>query len=477
MLFSHISDTHLGLQQYGLEEREQDIYDSFNQAIDISIKDHVDFVIFAGDIFHDPKPSGTAILQMANALKRLKQNSIESFFILGEHDKSNMRATPIPYVYHNLEFSKYVGRDESVYYKDVMIAGFDKIRKHQMSGLEEKFSKLDSLAKKHNGHRILVLHQSITEIYPKDIAAINSSDLPKNFTYYAMGHLHDKYVKEFDQLGGPVVYPGSTERTPNEKVNETEKGFFEVDISSNEAKPNWIKLDTRPHFSTKIEYEKYDIVIPIDNLLLQRKDLRIRGDREMTYSMMNQRIDELSGSASKVKRGINNRINDEFERVIDGNRQLVESLLYQNNPKYLKSFSKRMKNLKRGVRNDLRLLTNYSNKKNRYLVELNKKFSIPVASIVFILVGAPLGVMARRGNFAISGAISLGFFILYWAFLIAGENLADRGSMTPFMSMWLPNIILSILGVYLIYRNSRNRSKIKFDFINLFFKKKRSNDL
>ena len=258
MLFSHISDTHLGLQQYGLEEREQDIYDSFNQAIDISIKDHVDFVIFAGDIFHTPNPNGTAILQMANALKRLKENSIDSFFILGEHDKSNMRATPIPYVYHNLEFSKYVGRDEPVYYKDVMIAGFDKIRKHQMSGLEEKFSKLDSLAAKHKGHRILVLHQAVTEIYPIDKSSINSSDLPKNFTYYAMGHLHDKYVKEFDQLGGPLVYPGSTERTPNEKVNETEKGFFEVDISSNEAKPTWIKLDTRPHFSTKIDFEEFD---------------------------------------------------------------------------------------------------------------------------------------------------------------------------------------------------------------------------
>jgi len=253
MLFSHISDTHLGLQQYGLDEREQDVYDSFNQAIDISIKDHVDFVIFAGDIFHTPNPSGTAILQMANGLKRLKQNSIESFFILGEHDKSNMRATPIPYVYHNLEFSKYIGRDEPVYYKDVMIAGFDKIRKHQMSGLEEKFSKLDSLAKKHNGHRILVLHQSITEIYPKDIAAINSSDLPKNFTYYAMGHLHDKSVKRFEQLGGPLAYPGSTEMTSSEGIKETEKGFFEVDISSKEAKPNWIKLDTRPQFSTKIE--------------------------------------------------------------------------------------------------------------------------------------------------------------------------------------------------------------------------------
>ena len=98
MLFSHISDTHLGLAQYGSEEREQDVYLAFNEAIDTSIKDHVDFVIFAGDIFHVPNPSGTAIVQMANALKRLKQNNIDSFFILGEHDISRIRATPIPYV-------------------------------------------------------------------------------------------------------------------------------------------------------------------------------------------------------------------------------------------------------------------------------------------------------------------------------------------------------------------------------------------
>ena len=260
MLFSHISDTHLGLQQYGLEEREQDIYDSFNQAIDISIKDHVDFVIFAGDIFHTPNPSGAAILQMANALKRLKQNSIESFFILGEHDISRMRATPVPYVYHNLEFSKYVGRGEPVYHNDVMIAGFDKIRKNEISTFEEKFRDIDTLTKQHNGHKILVLHQGITEIN-QFAGELNSSDLPKNFTYYAMGHLHDKFVKQFQQLGGPLAYPGSTEMTTSEGIKETEKGFFEVDISSQEAKPNWIKLDTRPQFSTKIEAKDLDASI------------------------------------------------------------------------------------------------------------------------------------------------------------------------------------------------------------------------
>ena len=260
MLFSHISDTHLGLQQYGLEEREQDIYDSFNQAIDISINDNVDFVIFAGDIFHTPNPSGTAILQMANALKRLKDNSIDSFFILGEHDISRMRATPVPYVYHNLQFSTYVGSGKPVYHKDVMIAGFDKIRKNELQPFEEKFREIDILAKQHNGHKILVLHQGITEIN-QFAAELNSSDLPKNFTYYAMGHLHDKSVKQFDQLGGPLAYTGSTEMTTSEGIKETEKGFFEVDISSQEAKPNWIKLDTRPQFSTKIESEDLDAAI------------------------------------------------------------------------------------------------------------------------------------------------------------------------------------------------------------------------
>ncbi len=255
MKFSHISDTHLGLIQYGLEEREQDIYNSFNQAIDISIKDKVDFVIFAGDIFHTPTPSGTAILQMANALKRLKQSGIESFFILGEHDISRVRTTPIPYVYHNLEFSKYIGREEPVYYKNVMIIGLDKIRKNEMEGLEEKFSKLESLANKHNGHKILVLHQGIAEVN-KFAGEINSTDLPKNFTYYAMGHLHDKFLKQYKHLKGPLAYPGSTDMTSNQ--GDVEKGFFEIDISEIDAKPEWKKLDTRLQILEKIEVEKID---------------------------------------------------------------------------------------------------------------------------------------------------------------------------------------------------------------------------
>ncbi len=260
MLFSHISDTHLGLVQYASEEREQDVYKAFNEAIDTSIKDHVDFVIFAGDIFHVPNPSGTAIVQMANALKRLKQSNVDSFFILGEHDISRIRATPIPYVYHNLGFSRYIGQGNPIEYKGVLLVGFDKIRKPEISHFEEKFAQVDKTAKGHAGHKILVLHQGITE-FNKFAGELQSTDLPNNFTYYAMGHLHDMDTKNFNHLSGPVAYPGSIELTTSEGIKEAKKGFFEVDISKKEAKPDWIELHTRPQFSFKTDYEKMETTV------------------------------------------------------------------------------------------------------------------------------------------------------------------------------------------------------------------------
>jgi DNA repair exonuclease SbcCD nuclease subunit len=258
MLFSHIADTHLGLVQYGSNEREEDVYDVFNQTIDISIKDKVDFVIFAGDIFHEPNPSGRAIIQMANGLKKLKKNKIDSFFVLGEHDQSRIRGTPVPYIYHNLDFSKYIGDGKPILYKGVMLAGLDKRRKSEISEYEKIFLNLDQSAEnefKETKHKILVLHQGIAEFH-KYADDAQSTDLPKNFTYYAMGHLHDKDIKEFNHLKGPIAYPGSTELTTSEGIKDVKKGFFEVDISGDEAIPKWIELDRRPQFSFDTDYNE-----------------------------------------------------------------------------------------------------------------------------------------------------------------------------------------------------------------------------
>ncbi len=297
MLFSHISDTHLGLVQYGSEEREQDVYHVFNQAIDISIKDHVDFVIFAGDIFHVPNPNGTAIMQMANALKRLKKNNIDSFFILGDHDISRIRTTPIPYVYHNLEFSRYIGQGNPVDYKGILLVGFDKIRKAEIAQFEEKFKAVDKIANNHTGHKILVMHQGITE-FNKFAGELQSTDLPKNFTYYAMGHLHDHDIKQFNHLNGPIAYPGSIELTTSEVIKEIKKGFLEVDISSEEAKPNWIELDTRKQFSFKTEYD--ELAKSIDEISMKINKIERKPIVEIKIQGENIETDQIQAQISRL---------------------------------------------------------------------------------------------------------------------------------------------------------------------------------
>ena len=94
---------------------------------------------------------------------------------------------------------------------------------------------------------------------------------------------------------------------------------------------------------------------------------------------------------------------------------------------------------------------------NSMMIEVHKKFSIPVACIVFILLGAPLGVLARRSGIGISLGMSLGMFIVYWAFLIAGEELADRLIVNAFWAMWSANFLIGGAGILLLIGVIRER--------------------
>lgn len=88
---------------------------------------------------------------------------------------------------------------------------------------------------------------------------------------------------------------------------------------------------------------------------------------------------------------------------------------------------------------------------DEFQVEIQKKFSIPFACIVFVLVGAPLGILARRGGLA-AGFFSAVFFVFYYLCLTGGEQLADRRIMPPWLAMWLPNLVIGGLGAWLTAR-------------------------
>ena len=98
------------------------------------------------------------------------------------------------------------------------------------------------------------------------------------------------------------------------------------------------------------------------------------------------------------------------------------------------------------IRKQWRLIDNREARINEFLVEIHKKFSIPAACLVFVLVGAPLGALIRRRGAAVSVGVSLFFFWVYWMFLIGGEELADRGFIAPALAMWAPNLVFSLAG-------------------------------
>ncbi len=81
-------------------------------------------------------------------------------------------------------------------------------------------------------------------------------------------------------------------------------------------------------------------------------------------------------------------------------------------------------------------------------VEIHKKYAIPFACVIFVLLGAPLGMRARRGGMT-AGFLSLGFFVIYYLFLIGGEQLADRQLLPPAVAMWAANVVLGAIGVLL----------------------------
>lgn len=124
------------------------------------------------------------------------------------------------------------------------------------------------------------------------------------------------------------------------------------------------------------------------------------------------------------------------------------------------------------IRNHLNQIKSQYNQINRYWVEVHKKYSIPIACIIFVLIGAPLGIKARKGSLGVGSGISLFFFLIYWSTLIAGEDLADRGIISPFLSMWLANFVVGAAGLYVLYITVREIELISLSKVSMFFQEK-----
>ena len=84
---------------------------------------------------------------------------------------------------------------------------------------------------------------------------------------------------------------------------------------------------------------------------------------------------------------------------------------------------------------------------DRYEVEVHKKWSISFACISFVIVGIVMAVRFPRGGIGLVIGGGMLVFSIHYVGLTAGESLADRGLISPWVAMWAPNIILTVLGL------------------------------
>ncbi len=222
-----------------------------------------------------------------------------------------------------------------------------------------------------------------------------------------------------------------------------------------------LEVDAKNHAGiTRTEFSKQIISIPGASSDLERSSESTRGDREMTVAMMREqnrgRMEKMQASLAEADSLVNRALSralsipetDPESRPRPG-RSAV-SVLKDN-----RNVSSRLTFLEKSA-------TNYKREINSMEVEIQKKFSIPAACVSFVLIGAPLGAMARKGGFATGIALSLFFFIVYWAFLIGGEQLADSGSLPAVWAMWLPNIFVGGAGIMLNILYIRQSSVTSF---------------
>ncbi len=94
--------------------------------------------------------------------------------------------------------------------------------------------------------------------------------------------------------------------------------------------------------------------------------------------------------------------------------------------------------------------------RNRYDIEIHKKFSLAAACLIFVLLGAPIAVRFPRGGVGLVIGVSLLVFALYYVGLIGGESLANEGLVAPFWAMWGTNVILTVVGLVLLLRMGKD---------------------
>lgn len=214
----------------------------------------------------------------------------------------------------------------------------------------------------------------------------------------------------------------------------------------------------------KMIFDNHKIAMDASQFSFQQSTSSFRGERELGAPEMLIIADSLK----KLKNVKEEKYLSDFESYILAKKNapgIRNSSPNTTDHHILLRIEDRLRYAKTSMLADSDNLLNSTKEINKYMVEVHKKYSLPAACIIFVLIGAPLGIMIRKGGFGVAAGISLMFFLIYWVFLIGGEKLADRGMLSPFWGMWGANFFLGALGVWLTIKAAKEQVNLDFSFL------------
>jgi len=116
-------------------------------------------------------------------------------------------------------------------------------------------------------------------------------------------------------------------------------------------------------------------------------------------------------------------------------------------------------------------LTNEIKNLKRYEAELYKKFTLPIACLVFFFIGAPLGAIIRKGGLGTPAVISVLFFIVYYVITLTGEKFAKELIVSVPVGMFASTMILLPIGIFLTYKATTDAAIMNAETYLNFFRK------
>lgn len=107
----------------------------------------------------------------------------------------------------------------------------------------------------------------------------------------------------------------------------------------------------------------------------------------------------------------------------------------------------------------------------RHDIEMQKKFTLSFACLIFFFIGAPLGAIIKKGGLGTPLVISVLLFIVYYIIDNTGYKMARDGKIAVWEGIWLSSAVLLPLGVFFTYKAVGDSAVFNFDAYNAFFRR------